>query len=216
MWAIIFLVALVIVSVFNIVGNLKVKRKIVFVSKPLLVPCIIGFYIISTSSIAWLIIIALLFGLGGDVFLLWKKTSSKAVLLGLLSFMIGHIAYIIAFGSSMRWFSAWQWWFAILILPYLLFAGGIYRMLRAGLEKMKVPAIVYMVVLLTMSYFALARMVALSGLAWLVFTGSILFVISDSVLSIEQFKKHDEIYHHTIVMATYIVAQLLIAAGFIA
>jgi len=42
-----------------------------------------------------------------------------------------------------------------------------------------------------------------------------LFVISDTTLGIEHFKKHDEFLHGTVVMATYILAQLFIAAGFI-
>jgi uncharacterized membrane protein YhhN len=216
MLSIIFLIILAVVAFFNIAGNLKERRKIVVISKPLLVPCIIGFYITSTTSLNVLIVIALLFGLGGDVFLLWKKTSPKAVLLGLLSFMIGHVFYIIAFGLSTGCFSTWQWWFAILVLPYVLYAFCLYRLLSASLESMKVPAVVYMIVLLTMSFFALALMAVLSGFTGLVFVGSILFVVSDSVLAVEQFKKHDEIFHHSIVMATYIVAQLLIATGFIA
>ena len=218
MFGIYALVALGIISAINIAGNLTGHRTIVVISKPLLVPCIIVFLISGggASMLSLIFAIALVFGWGGDVALLWKKTSPKAVLLGLLSFMTGHVFYIITFGLAMGWFSSWQWWLAILAIPYVLYALEIYRLLRAGLEKMKIPAIVYLIVLLNMSFFALAMMVTLLHFTWLTFVGSLLFVISDSVLAVEQFKKHDEILHHSIVMVTYIAAQLLIVTGFVA
>nr|MDO8115433.1 lysoplasmalogenase [Candidatus Sigynarchaeota archaeon] len=214
--AIIFLVGLAIATAFNIAGNLKQIRPMVVASKPLLVPCIIGFYIDMAAVVNPLIIIALAFGCGGDVFLLWKKTSEKAVLFGLLSFMIGHVFYIIAFAGTTG-FAGWQWWFALLVIPYVLVAFLIFTLLKKDFGKMKAPATVYMGVLLAMSVFALSRGFAVTGPGfWLVWLGSLSFIVSDALLAVEQFKLKHEILNHVIVMATYIAAQLLIAAGFAA
>jgi uncharacterized membrane protein YhhN len=210
----IFLVALAIATFFNLLGHLKESKRLIFVSKPLLVPFIIGFYVSAATAADPLIVLALAFGCGGDVCLLWRKVNPKAMIFGLLSFMIGHVFYIISFAVSTGFFAAAQWWFVLLILPYVVFAFLLFKVLEKDLGKMKGAVVVYSGVLLGMSVFALSRLFIATPASTLVtWLGSLLFVVSDSVLAIEFFKKKAEILHHTIVMSTYIGAQLLIVVG---
>ncbi len=210
----IFLVALAIATFLNLLGHLRESKPMIFVSKPLLVPFIIGFYVSSVLVVDPLIVLALAFGCGGDVFLLWRKTSPKAMIFGLLSFMIGHVFYIISFTISTGFFATAQWWFVLLLLPYAGFAFLLFKLLEKDLGKMKGAVVVYSGILLAMSVFALSRMFVASTASTLVtWLGSALFVMSDAVLAIEYFKKKAEILHHTVVMSTYIGAQLLIVVG---
>lgn len=210
----IFLVALGIATFFNLLGNVKEIKPMTFVSKPLLVPLIIGFYISSTTAVDPLIVIALAFGCGGDVLLLWRKVNPKAIVFGLLSFMIGHVLYIISFSIFTGFFATAQWWFVLLVLPYVFVALLLLKVLEKDLGKMKGAVAVYSGILLAMSVFALSRLfIASPASAAITWLGSALFVVSDAVLAVEYFKLKREILHHTVVMATYIGAQLLIVAG---
>ncbi|MEX2684543.1 MAG: lysoplasmalogenase [Candidatus Sigynarchaeota archaeon] len=211
---IIFLVGLGIASLCNILGHLKESKPMVFVSKPLLVPFIICFYVSLVTAFDPLIVLALAFGCGGDVCLLFRKTNPKAMIFGLLSFMIGHVFYIVSFGISTRFFSNAQWWFMLLVTPYVIVAIGMFKMLEKDLGKMKGAATAYMGILLAMSVFALSRLfTAPPTSACVTWLGSLSFIVSDAVLAVEYFKLKREILHHTVVMATYIVAQLLIVVG---
>lgn len=212
--ATIFLVALVIATFFNLYSHLKEIKTLTFVSKPLLVPLIIGFYASATVDVDPLIVLALAFGCGGDVFLLWRKTKPKAIVFGLLSFVIGHVFYIISFALSTGFFATAPWWFVLIILPYVAVAIILFKVLQKDLGKMMAPATAYMAILLAMSVFTLSRMFVASPASFCVtWLGSLSFIVSDAVLAIEYFKLKREILHHTVVMATYIIAQLLIVVG---
>ncbi len=204
-----------VVSAIHLVGCVKDKKTVDRVTKPLLVPIIILIMIASTSSINWFIVIGLLFGLGGDISLMFREQSQKAFLIGLLSFMIGHIVYMIAFSLGTNFFEAIQWWAVLLVVPYPVVALLLNKSLKEHMGKMKIPAMVYMGIILAMSAFALLRGFSTNPLSfWFVFLGSVMFIISDAVLAFEQFKNM-VVYNHAVVMATYITAQLLIALGYV-
>lgn len=211
---ILFSIALALATFLNLLGHLKESKRLIFVSKPLLVPFVIGLYVSAAPAVDPLIVLALAFGCGGDVFLLWRKVNPKAMVFGLLSFMIGHVFYIISFAVSTGFFATAQWWFVLLVLPYVLFAFLLFKVLEKDLGKMKGAVVVYSGILLGMSVFALSRLFVASPASTLVtWLGSALFMVSDAVLAIEYFKKKAEILHHTVVMSTYIGAQLLIVVG---
>jgi len=80
---------------------------------------------------------------------------------------------------------------------------------------MKVPVIVYLNVILIMSFASFSRIWALKGLLfWLPFVGSIFFIASDSLLAFRNFKVKLSRGWASI-MITYILAQLLIIFGFL-
>jgi uncharacterized membrane protein YhhN len=77
----------------------------------------------------------------------------------------------------------------------------------------KIAAFAYMTALQAMSAMALNRLKAVNSSSYfLVFSGSVLFVISDTLIAIDKFLtpvKCDQI----LIMSTYIVAQYLIMKG---
>ena len=101
----IFLVIFFIVAIIEIFGEFKENTKIIYITKPILMPLLILFYIfgvIEATSIArvdWLIVVALIGGMGGDIFLMLKD-EDKWFLPGMGSFLINQIFYIISFFLS--------------------------------------------------------------------------------------------------------------------
>ena len=91
-----------IIAIIEIFGEFKENAKIIYISKPTLMPLLILFYIfvvIETSSIDrvnWLIVVALIGGMGGDIFLMLKD-EDKWFLPGMGSFLINQIFYTIYF-----------------------------------------------------------------------------------------------------------------------
>jgi len=80
---------------------------------------------------------------------------------------------------------------------------------------MKVPVIVYLNVILIMSFASFTRIWALKGLSfWLPFVGSIFFIASDSLLAFRNFKVK-LLKGWASIMITYIFAQFLIVFGFL-
>lgn len=207
---IIFLAILGVVSVVYLV-SLFFKRGIFqAVLKGCLVPLILALYIFSADKILWLIVLGLVLGWAGDVLLL-KISNLLFFRLGLASFLIGHICYIIAILGFARPFN-------ITVLVISVIAAAclglfIFKFIRPTAE-MKIPVIAYETILLTMTIFAVQLFLAQgSFFGAFVLAGSAFFVVSDSILAFDTFRKGTK-YGFFIVMLTYITAQLLIALGF--
>ena len=113
----IFLFAIFILSsVVNVLSIAKDKKLLTNISKPIIMPALLLFYISITPSPNTFIILAIIFGFLGDVFLIGTGLFFIA---GLLSFLIGHALYIIALLGQVS-FSNVPVWFYISIIPYLL------------------------------------------------------------------------------------------------
>ena len=214
---VIFSISAVAHLVNDLVEN-KNYKLIKAVSKSLLMPTLIIFYAFYTLDIDPFIIIGLVFGWFGDIFLL-NKGDKKKFIMGLGSFLLGHIFYIVAFLLQVNFSEA----FSIGLMVYLgliaVFIVVLIMQLKEGLGKMKGPVIAYCVVIsfMSISAFLLATSPAYTFAlrnGYIVFSGSILFIISDALIAWRQFKKEIK-FHNIYVMATYIVAQFLIAYGFI-
>ncbi|MHA1680698.1 MAG: lysoplasmalogenase [Promethearchaeota archaeon] len=196
----------------NLVSIVKNSKMLRYVSKPLLVPTIITIHLAYNPSISWLLVIGLIFGFLGDVFLL-DKDDNRNFILGLASFLVGHIVYIILFAITSD-YSLLTPAFLLFIIPYLIIAIFLSKILKIVPAKMKGPVMVYMVVISLMSFLALMRMPSASTASfWWVFAGSISFMVSDSVLAIAVFADKDARWH-VVVMSTYVFAQLFITIGF--
>jgi uncharacterized membrane protein YhhN len=218
--AIVVLILFAIDSIIHLCSDFvddETKKKIIYATKPLLMPLLLIFYLIATSIVNGVIIAGLIGGWLGDIFLL-KKGSKKLFMLGLISFLLGHLLYIIAFLISISWFQNTPLWIFALIFPYLILLYIIFNLLKDHLGKMKIPTTIYMIIILVMSFAALAVLFTENlinvGNKSIVFLGSILFIISDFLLAWNKFKSsitHERIY----VMSTYILAQFCIVFGFI-
>lgn len=150
-----------------------------------------------------LIMLGLLFSLGGDVFLMLPQ---DRFIPGLVSFLLAHLSYIAAF-STPQGLCFSTWWVA----PGIVYALMLLRLLRGKLGSMHIPVLAYTFIILTMAGQALERYVAVGTITALYAgIGAILFVISDSALAINRFwgeyKAAD-----AIVLGTYYAAQWLMA-----
>jgi uncharacterized membrane protein YhhN len=163
----------------------------------------------ATDSTAgrWLVL-ALLLGLLGDVFLL-EDTPSRFVL-GLAAFLVGHLAYVASFLAvgldrpGLGWLGAVVLLVALVvgrrILPGAVADGGV------GLG---IAVAVYMAVIGAMAVTGWATGRPLVGL------GASLFVVSDTVLAMGRFVRPRR-WTSVVVMVTYHLAQALIVAGLLA
>jgi uncharacterized membrane protein YhhN len=144
---------------------------------------------------------ALALGGVGDVALLGK--SDAAFMAGLVSFLAGHLAWIIALrrryaGGRLRARPA-------LAVPYLAAFGAVNSYLWHRTGKYRIPVIVYSAVLVVMS------LAALDSGSPKAAVGGGLFLASDSLLALEKFGGLRLPTHEGLVMATYTSAQALLA-----
>jgi len=190
------------------------KIKLRYFTKPLLVPLLTLFYIISVANPNGFILFALICCFLGDLFLLWSQKKTFFIA-GLLSFLAGHIFYTIAFLQTTYFLSGIPKWFYFSLIPYIWYGIFIQKKLNPYLRSIKVPVIVYLNVILIMSFASFTRIWALKGLLfWLPFVGSIFFIASDSLLAFRNFKTKLS-RGWVSIMITYILAQLLIILGFL-
>jgi uncharacterized membrane protein YhhN len=130
------------------------------------------------------VLAGLVCSLAGDVALLWPQ---QGFLPGLVSFLLAHLAYLVAFTRSQR-LAAWRVPFVL----YALVAGGILGLLWKGIPApLQVPVIAYVL--------CLAAMAAQAAVVWHHSTGpgraraaqlalgGALFVASDALLASNKF-----------------------------
>jgi uncharacterized membrane protein YhhN len=136
------------------------------------------------SPYSGFVVAGLVFCLAGDVFLALPQ--KEAFMLGLVSFLVGHVCYLIGF-FSIAGFSGWTW-------VSLVLATGIstlvYRWLGSHLGKMKGPVIGYIVVITVMVCGASSVLGApdfdLSGRV-MAFSGAAAFYFSDVFVARDRF-----------------------------
>jgi uncharacterized membrane protein YhhN len=146
---------------------------------------------------------ALAFGGAGDVALL--GSTEGAFTAGLVSFLAGHVAWIIALrqrpgGGRLRGRP-------ILAVPYVAAFGALNAFLWKRTGKDRVPVIVYSAALLAMS------LAALDADSPKTAAGGALFLVSDTLLALEKFGGLHLPAHEGLVMATYTSAQALLAGA---
>lgn len=209
-FTIIFL-AIVLLELFS--SNIKSLLPIHVIAKPLILLSLIFFFINQgkhlSSKTKVITLLALLFSLAGDVLLMFTDISASFFLSGLVAFLLAHIMYIMVFLDKKNSKKI----ALIFITVLLIYAIGIFYLLKDGLGDMLIPVIVYMLVILTMILTSTMRKGNVSNKSYnLVFIGAIFFVISDSFLAINKFYQPVPL-SKIIIMSTYSLAQYLIVLG---
>jgi uncharacterized membrane protein YhhN len=204
----IFLTILAIVSLAYLVTLFFKEGIPQFVLKGCLVPLVLAVYLSGANIILLPIVLALVFGCFGDILLI-KISNLTRFRLGLASFLIGHIFYIITMSAFLRPFN-------IVVLIISVIAAVCYgifsfRIIQPS-KDMKIPVIAYDAIILIMVVCALQLFLSQRSLfGVLVFAGSICFLASDTMLALLTFRKKPV---YVYVMITYIAAQFLITLGF--
>ncbi|MEP6700423.1 MAG: lysoplasmalogenase [Bacteroidota bacterium] len=210
-WLIIFFAVLA----ADITGIQLNNGLLQYISKPLIIPVILGYFLSQTNNIAsklkkW-IVLALFFSWVGDVLLMAQSGREVFFLFGLCSFLLAHIFYIVFFHYvRVREKVKGNPWLLLIVVIY--YAGLIY-LLSPFLGDMKLPVRIYGVVISVMFILAMHMLFIKNKLAgqWMM-AGALLFVISDSVLAINKFYQPFKAAN-VIIMLTYGLAQLFIVKG---
>ncbi|MDH4130919.1 MAG: lysoplasmalogenase [Gemmatimonadota bacterium] len=149
------------------------------------------------------VVVGLACSLAGDVFLMLPR---DRFLPGLASFLLAHLAYVAAFSSGVPFDTA-----PLLFLPLVAVAIPLLRLLWPSLGRLRLPVLLYAATILVMVWRAWARPLALPSVgAAIAAVGATLFMVSDAILALNRFHRHFR-SAQTLIMATYVAAQALIA-----
>ena len=167
-------------------------RKLEFIAKPAVMVCLFIWLYTSAGlqgALLWFGI-GILFSLAGDISRMFIE---RVLMVGLVSFLIGHVAYLIGFNTPLPQISPF-WSIGLAIMVGLGSARVLRRIvgsIRAkGQNRLVVPVIVYGVVITLM---LLAAMLTLFRADWdataalLVSFGAALFYFSDITLAWHRF-----------------------------
>lgn len=159
------------------------------------------------------ILLGLIFCLGGDVFL--ALPPQKMFRWGLVSFLLGHAFYVVAF----LYVAGINFWTFIGLTISVIISGGVYFWLRPHLGSMKIPVLCYIIVITVMVAGAWT-VLATGGLALagrvLVFIGALGFYFSDIFVARQRFLKA-EFFNRFMGLPLYYGGQFMLAfsVGFI-
>jgi uncharacterized membrane protein YhhN len=189
-----------------------------FIAKALIMPLLMILFLMNINPrenrLHRLMFAGLFFSWAGDVVLEFSKKDGNMFILGLVCFLLAHIMYFTVFlitpGKNSILTNRMY-----LLLPVIIFGVLLVSYLYADLAEMRVPVILYAVVILTMLAGALNRIEKVKKESYyLVLAGAILFIISDSSIAVNKFSHQFE-SSGIVIMSTYVVAQYLIVAGYI-
>jgi uncharacterized membrane protein YhhN len=135
-----------------------------------------------------LLLAGLIFCLIGDVCLALPQ--QKMFLIGLVSFLVGHIFYSLAFFPVAQT-TGWTW---VGTLGVLLVSGTVYWWLRPHLGEMKIPVVIYIIAISIMISGACSLLgdsdLAQSGRV-MAFLGAVSFYFSDVFVARDRFLKKE-------------------------
>jgi uncharacterized membrane protein YhhN len=185
-----------------------------FVTKPPLVLLVMGYFLVSVKENGWqrnLITGALLLSWMGDCWLLFESRDDLFFMLGLGSFLLAHLFYIVYFHKIRikEKVKPRPW----LLIPVVLYYGLLIWLLNPYLLELQLPVRIYGLVISFMLVLALHMFFIRPQKAgqWMV-TGALLFILSDSLLAINKFYAPFE-KAGVLIMLTYGLAQYCIAEG---
>lgn len=147
--------------------------------------------------------VGLVFGLIGDMLL---EAGDTTFVFGLVSFLLGHVAYIVAFSKAAGRWSPLQ---ALPMAAYMVTAA---ILLVPRLGDMRIPVVAYMGVIAVMAWRAGALAEARGGWAWLAPVGAVLFLFSDTLIAMNRFVAPIDGVRPVIIL-TYWAAQAALTAA---
>jgi uncharacterized membrane protein YhhN len=213
-----FLIIFIVVTTVELVAVIADLKFISLFSKPLIMLSLVGYYLGSVPHRSPVMIRAMFFCWAGDVLLMFVDRDESFFMMGLLAFLIGHVLYIVAYrqhqsGDPEKGLLATQK--IRYSFPIILAGTGLVVILFPTLGGLKLPVLVYAIVIMVMAMTALFRYGRTNTESfWLVFGGAILFMLSDSLLAMNKFYSPIP-YGGFLVMLTYSAAQFLIVKGII-
>lgn len=198
-----------------ICGSIDSLNTLHYITKPAIVFSLLLFFYVNSKllpkQIRMLTLLALTFSLVGDILLMFVEKAPLYFMFGLVSFLLAHVTYTIVFLKH-RSPSKKPFGFILILLVY---AFGLFYLLKNGLGDLLIPVMIYMIAILAMATSAFLRKKEIEKLSYqFVFVGAILFMVSDSILALNKFYQPIP-YSNISIMLTYALAQYLIVIGLI-
>lgn len=210
-------------SLLHIASIIVDSQEGIYLTKPLLLSTLSGWFYSKVrkrqSKFSLLFLSGLIFSIFGDTLLMFVKHGSPHYFIaGLCFFLITHILYITAFvnypGFKDGMIKNNKW----LLIPFLIFFAGFTRYIWDELPaELKIPVIIYSIIILGMAASALNLHNKLPN-GILLLSGAILFVISDALIALHKFKSPEasQVLFGISIMSTYLTGQYLLASGAVA
>ncbi|MHA2016743.1 MAG: lysoplasmalogenase [Promethearchaeota archaeon] len=199
----------------------ELGKFIRYISKPLLMPLLAGFYIsynlnLNSDLNLW-VILGIAGGFFGDVSLMIPDPDKTKGFfkIGLISFLLGHIFYIVALLQMAAGFSRFQWWSLVLTIPYIAIGVIVYPKLTKHTGKMTIPVTLYLVVIVLMGVCTTFLWGCCEPIGVIILMiGALLFIISDTINAFNKFAKEIP-FERLYTMSTYLLGQFLLILGFL-
>jgi len=137
----------------------------------------------------------------GDILLLWDRSFGA----GLGSFLLGHVAYIVAFANALP-MSRWP---LLMLAPVVLTSVGAGSWLWPHLGRRRLSVGAYIVAISIMVWGGLA-VVGAGAMGWTAASGAVLFYLSDLAVARHRFVQ-PEFVNRGIGLPLYYAGQVLIA-----
>jgi alkenylglycerophosphocholine/alkenylglycerophosphoethanolamine hydrolase len=156
------------------------QRRLSLLAKPLPVLCLLLWVLQEARGpYARFVALALAISLVADILI------EVSFLAGLATFLLAHVAYIVAFSTENL---AWR---PLQALPFLAWGVGVLVLLWPRLGQMRTPVVAYVVVICAMMWRAAARIdgAPVSLFAdWLALGGAVVFAASDTLIALDRFQ----------------------------
>lgn len=209
-----FLILFVAVSLIHLISIATSWSEGAMYSKPFLMPTLALWVMTLTrgSRGRWAWLTALVFSTAGDIFLM--QTCSACFLLGLGSFLMAHLAYIVGARSLLSGRRGYVQERPYWIIIFGLFPVGLLFLLWSGIPAdLRLPVGVYAAVITLMALGVLQLRGRLTDRAfWPLMIGALLFMASDSMIAVNKFG-YPFGAERIAIMTTYILGQFLLAVG---
>lgn len=210
---------LLIIVVIELAGRYSDNIRLEYPVKPLIMIWMAIYFLIFSKKKNFTapVLLAFFFSWVGDNFLMFSAKNELFFFAGVGGFFLAQLTYIFIF---VRYCEENRQGYLrknpLFIILFLLYVGGIYYVLLPGLEGIMKPVILlYALSLMGMSMMALNRRGRVNPPSFrYVFIGSILFLLSDSMIAINKFAIEIPLAGFWI-MITYISAQYLIMRGLV-
>ncbi len=185
------IIIILIFAVLDWIAAEKQWKPLEYVAKPATMLAVLMWIGLSSGfggPMLWFTV-GVIFCLAGDIFLMLPR---DMFIFGLLAFLVGQICYVIGFSSTAPYLNLWG---VFLIIVLGIYMGWLYPKIATSLSEkgragLKIPVLIYSIVISSMVYSALmtwTRPGWLAAAALSVSIGAVLFYISDSTLAWNRF-----------------------------
>jgi len=210
---------LIIIVVVELSGRITENINLEYYVKPLIMIWMAVYFLIfrKKKEFTLPVLVAFFFSWVGDNMLMFSGENELFFFAGVGGFFIAQLTYIYIFTKFSEYGGKGYLQKHLIVgILFLAYVAGIYFLLDPGLDGVMKPVIlIYALSLIGMSMMALNRNSRVNYTSFLmVFLGSVLFVISDSMIALNKFLVEFSLAGFWI-MVTYISAQYLIMRGLI-